>query len=151
MKWNTKDIKVYQQQKQYVDTVLIPLLPMSPGKELARSVTQSEYSMAISDELERMYQGRLIVSLPFTYQPVGSYESVLDQLNQWIHAWREDGIKHVVLVTSDSEWRSYETALSGTLIWLAAVSLSTMEPKERMNICSQIAQDLAPIFKKEWS
>lgn len=151
MKWNTKDIKVYQQQKQYVDTVLIPVLPLAVQKDLIRSVTQSEYIVAITDELERIYQGRLVVSLPFTYQSTHTYDQLVTQLNGWIDEWKKDGIKHIILLTSDSEWRAYDTDVNGVLIWLAAVSLSTMPTKERLDICSQIAQDLSSIFVKEWS
>ena len=29
MKWNVKDVELYEQAKEYVDTVLIPLIPIT--------------------------------------------------------------------------------------------------------------------------
>lgn len=67
MKWSSKDIQVYQKEKTYIDTVLIPLMPLAFQKEQTKAVLASEYIESISMELERMYQGRILLSLPFTY------------------------------------------------------------------------------------
>ncbi|MDQ0205933.1 DUF2487 family protein [Alkalicoccobacillus murimartini] len=151
MKWNTRDITKYQKEKKYVDTVLIPLLPMTLQSGLSRAVTASEYTQAISDELERVYQGRLIISLPFTYQSSKPIEQNKILLNEWVEEWRKDGIKHVILLTSDSVWREWDSESTAVMIWLPAVQLHTMNQSDRKQMCSEIVQDLSPIFAKEWS
>ncbi|MCM2674347.1 DUF2487 family protein [Alkalicoccobacillus plakortidis] len=151
MKWTTKDIDTFQREKEYVDTVLIPLLPLSFQKNLSKAVTAGEYSEAICEELERVYQGRLILSLPFTYQSSESYEGHVQQLQSWIESWKEEGVKHVVLLTSDSAWRELDQKLNGVMIWVPAINLHSLNHKDRANMCSEIAKDLSSIFTKEWS
>lgn len=149
MKWSSKDMQVYQKEKAYIDTVLIPLMPLGFQKEQVKAVMASEYIEAISLELERLYQGRMLLSLPFTYYSGEKIEEKVNRLETWIQAWREDGVKHILLLTSDSNWRDVD--VSERIEWVPAMQLHGLSAKDRTNLSADVAQDLSSILTKKWS
>ncbi|MGE6464221.1 DUF2487 family protein [Alkalihalobacillus sp. NPDC078480] len=149
MKWTTKDIQVYQKEKAYVDTVLIPLMPLGFQKEQTKTVLASEYIESISLELERMYQGRLLTSLPFTYLSSEKVEDRVNRLESWIESWKKDGAKHILLLTSDSNWRDVDVL--ERIEWVPAIQLHGLSAKDRANLSADVARDLSSILTKKWS
>lgn len=149
MKWTTKDIQTYQKEKEFIDTILIPLMPLGFQQEQKKAAMASEYIEILSQELERLYQGRMLLSLPFTYYSGENIEDKVNRLESWIEAWKKDGIKHILLLTSDSNWR--EIDVSERIEWVPAIQLQGLSAKDRTNLCSDVAQDLSLILTKKWS
>lgn len=72
----------------------------------------------------------------------------MNRLESWIEAWREDGAKHILLLTSDSNWRDVD--VSERIEWVPAIQLHGLSAKDRANLSADVAQDLSSILTKKW-
>ncbi|WP_226679704.1 YpiF family protein [Sutcliffiella horikoshii] len=150
MKWTSKDISQYVQAKEYIDTVIIPLMPISFGDNIKTIASHGEYINILSYELERQFKGRVILLPPFSYIESDQAESKVAQLNNLSLHIKENNIKHVFLMTSDSSWSQQEQQLEGKLVWLPAIPLEDMEDKYKQKIIQDQMNQLLPMFIQKW-
>jgi hypothetical protein len=148
MDWTTKDIKLYQQSKEYVDTVIIPLVPVSLGGDIESVVQRGEFVSALTREIERQYRGRILLVPPFTYLQE-EREECSKRLQVWTSSFIREGIKHAVYVTSDFEWKQ-ETDLQGTLFWLPALPLEHLDSKARQEVLQSQVNEIMTILFNKW-
>src|SRR5690606_21499641 len=83
MKWFTVDMDVYLQAREYVDTAVIPLIPVSLEGDLKSTVSMGEFIAILSNEVERQFKGRIILFPAFTYSNGEGLEMASGRLNQW--------------------------------------------------------------------
>ena len=150
MKWTSKDISQYVQAKEYIDTVIIPLMPISFGDNIKTIASHGEYIHILSYELERQFKGRVILLPPFTYVEKDQAEKKVEQLNNLSLHIKENNIKHVFLMTSDSSWNQQAQQLEGKLVWLPAIPLEDMEEKYKQKIIQDQMNQLLPMFIQKW-
>ena len=150
MKWTSKDISQYVQAKEYIDTVIIPLMPISFGDNIKTIASHGEYINILSYELERQFKGRVILLPPFSYIESDQAENKVEQLNNLSLHIKENNIKHVFLMTSDSSWSQNEQQLEGKLVWLPAIPLEDMEDKYKQKIIQDQMNQLLPMFIQKW-
>ncbi|UAL45754.1 YpiF family protein [Sutcliffiella horikoshii] len=150
MKWTSKDISQYVQAKEYIDTVIIPLMPISFGENIKTIASHGEYINILSYELERQFKGRVILLPPFSYVETDQAEKKVEQLNNLSLHIKENNIKHVFLMTSDSSWSQNEQQLEGKLVWLPAIPLEDMEDKYKQKIIQDQMNQLLPMFIQKW-
>ena len=43
MNWNVKDIEVFETEKEYIDTAVIPVVPIDFSPEIKTSAAQTEF------------------------------------------------------------------------------------------------------------
>jgi hypothetical protein len=152
MKWLTKEIDMYLQAKEYVDTALIPLIPITTmGKDLKLIVSMGEFIQIITNELERQFKGRLILFPPFTYLYHENMEDRKNRLLHWTNDMKENGIKHVFLISSDSSWKDIKGEIEDSLIWLPTFPLEHMDEQYKQSIITEQMKQLMPLFMKKWS
>lgn len=150
MKWQTKEIDTYLQEKDYVDTALIPLVPISWVDEVKRTVAMGEFIEVITLEVERQFQGRVIHFPPFTYIKGEQIDSRLARLKEWTSEIREGGIKHLFFLTSDGEWKTIEHELNEPLIWLPTVPLEHLDLSYKRDIIAEQVKQLIPLLTSKW-
>ncbi|MGO4888100.1 YpiF family protein [Anaerobacillus sp. MEB173] len=150
MKWQAEEIDTYLQSKEYVDTAVIPLLPISWKSDVKLTVSMGEFISIITDELERQFKGRIFMFPPFTYLKDEPIRSKVERLTSWEKELTGNGFAHIVYITSDVEWKSVETDLSDTLIWLPSIPLEHMDEKYRMQTVSDQIKQLIPIITSKW-
>ncbi|CAG9622641.1 YpiF family protein [Sutcliffiella rhizosphaerae] len=147
MKWTSKDIVQYTQAKEYIDTVVIPLIPISFKENIQSVAAQGEYITILSFELERQFKGRVVLLPSFSYVEASSS---VEQLNNVSLHIKEAGIKHVFLLTSDATWSTQEQILEGKLIWLPSIPLQDMDEKYKKKIIQDQMNQLLPMFIQKW-
>ncbi|WP_416728830.1 YpiF family protein [Fictibacillus sp. JL2B1089] len=148
MKWKTKDADVFLKSGEYVDSILIPLTPVSFSHEFKSSVTMSEYTELLTSEIERQLHGRLFLSPNFTYV---KNESSLDLLTSFLEHVKNSGhFKHIFLMTSDVYWKEFEQQLSGQLFWVPALPLETMDEKYRLEVIKEQVKPLFQLIFNDW-
>ena len=150
MKWNVNDIEMYMQSKEYVDTVIIPLIPVSWSKELKSSVAMGEFIFLISSELERQFKGRLVLTPSFTYLKQEDLTEKANRLVSWRDEIKEENIQNVFYLTSDSQWKEVEKDIGETLIWLPTLPLENMDEQYKSDMLSEQVKQLMPIFINKW-
>ena len=150
MRWKVKEIDTFLQAREYVDTALIPLIPISFKEEIKSTVAMGEFITIISDELERQFTGRVIQLPAFTYLKTEDKSSKEEKLRSWCKQLEEDGIKHIILLSSDYEWKSSEEDIEKRLIWLPTLPLESMDAKYQVQVIGDQIKQLIPILTDKW-
>ncbi|WP_019154290.1 YpiF family protein [Robertmurraya massiliosenegalensis] len=150
MKWVSNDIDMYLGAKEYVDTVVLPLLPISFGDDIKQSASMTEFISLLNIPLERQFKGRLMMLPGYPYLKSDSDDRRLQLINHWETEFKKYGFKHIFYITSDSDWRSLEEKLEGTLIWLPSLPLESMDDKYRNQILEDQISQLIHLFVKKW-
>ncbi|KON87244.1 hypothetical protein AF332_10715 [Sporosarcina globispora] len=150
MKWISQDIDMFLKEKQYVDTAVLPLLPVSFGDDIKQSVAMTEFISLLSVQLERQFRGRLIMLPGYAYLKSSGEDSLLSGLGQWETELRSQGFKHIFLLTSDSMWKTLEDRLEGGLIWLPSLPLEHMDENYRNSILDDQVKQLLNVFVQKW-
>ncbi|UTW69737.1 DUF2487 family protein [Anaerobacillus sp. HL2] len=83
MKWQTKEIELYLEAREYVDTALISLIPISWEKQYQKYSSNGEFTSLLSDELERQFKGRVFQFPPYTYLKSDELEERLAKINEF--------------------------------------------------------------------
>ncbi|MBD8070236.1 YpiF family protein [Bacillus sp. PS06] len=150
MKWTTKDIDLYLQSKEYVDTLILPLIPVTWGNHLKQTVEAGEFATVITQEIERQFKGRVVLSPAFTYTDSEGTEAALTRLNTWSQDASLNGFRHVFLITTAQEWKSFESELKGSLISFPSLPLEHLDHQLRQSILQDQIKGLITIFMDKW-
>jgi hypothetical protein len=150
MKWNVNDMDTYLKSKEYVDTALVPLIPIQWEKEIKTTVSMGEFILLISYQLERQFKGRLILFPEFSYLRSEPLADRTSRLIAWEEELNKGGIKHLFYITSDSEWRDKESTLLSNLLWLPYIPLEHVEEKYKEAMMTEQMNQLIPLFTNAW-
>ncbi|KGP73021.1 YpiF family protein [Pontibacillus yanchengensis] len=144
MQWNTEDMNMYIHSKEYVDTCVIPLLPVSFNAEddkLVSMAFQHEFLTVFTNEIEKQFKGRIFLSPSYTYSPSAEIELEMNRLNKWCEEAEAQGFNHILLFTMDPKWKKQERKLDGSLVWLPAGQVDSLQSEEAQKyVQSQIDQ-----------
>lgn len=151
MKWMTAEVDLFLQSKEYVDTAIIPLVPITIGAQMKNKVLEGEFITIIGNEIERQFKGRMFLLPAFTY--ISKEVSLVNELNR-LKDWKElatsQGFKHIIFLTSDRSWKEYEEELNSSLIWLSPIPLEHVDSNLKQQIITDQIQALVPMLLKAW-
>src|SRR5699024_195384 len=101
MKWESNDLELFYQSKEYIDTLCIPLIPIKLDSESTdlKLANQKQTMQILVNELERNFTGRLLLSPIYTYMYETNYESEAKRLQHWTSQMAGDNFKHIFLLT----------------------------------------------------
>lgn len=149
MKWNGNDIETYLKEKQFIDTAVVPLLPIAIGSEMKQAASQGEFIELLSLHLERQFKGRLLLFPAFTYLNTLEDHQKMDMLQNWEVKLKESGFSHIFYLTSDISWREQDNT-EGKLIWIPSVPLEHMEEQYKHSILEDQVKQLINIIVQQW-
>lgn len=150
VKWNSEDIDMYMKAKEYVDTIVLPLYPIALDDQIKKTAEMTEFITLLSTQLEKQFKGRLMMLPGFTYLKSTNGDELCNTLLNWEQEFLENGFKYVYYVTSDSDWKTVETNLKGSLIWLPTLPLQQMEEQYRNTILKDQVKQLFSLFVQRW-
>lgn len=150
MKWNPQDIDVYIQSKEFVDTAVVPLLPVTFDQEMKQASAMAEFTTLLTAQLERQFKGRLLLLPGFTYLKSTEEDKLANDLASWENELLSQGFSHIFYVTSDIEWKSREKQMNGSLIWLPTVSFGEIKEHEKMAVIEDQVKQLLSLFIQKW-
>lgn len=151
MKWNPQDIQTFLQSKEYVDTAVVPLLPVTFDNEMGQAAGMSEFITLVTGQLERQFRGRLLLLPGFSYLKGSEEEKNLENLLDWEVQLLQSGFDHVFYLTCDLFWKSVESRLNGPLIWLPAIPLETMQESQKLSIIESQVKQMLTLFTEKWN
>ncbi len=147
MNWNAKDMDTYLQQTEYIDTLLIPLLPIETSHENMKSSSSStEFLMHLSTFIETQFKGRIMLLPPFTYTQSTDLKVMGETLEKDLEL---TGFKHIFYLTTDRDWTT--VALKDELIWLPSLPLESMDKQLKQSIIEDQLRQVLPVLTKKWS
>lgn len=150
MKWVSQDMDMFLNAREYVDTAVLPLFPVSFGGDIKQAVAMTEFIQLLSVPLERQFKGRLIMLPGYSYMKSTRNEKLLEDVIEWENELYNNGFKHVYYVTSDSFWKSLENELKGGLIWLPSLPLLGVDESYKNTLLEDQVKQLMQLFMQKW-
>ncbi|PJN90016.1 YpiF family protein [Bacillus sp. mrc49] len=148
MRWTAKELDMYSQSKEYVDTVLIPLVPLSFGGQMKQTGSMNEFLTILSMEIEKQMKGRILLMPSFHY--ISNEMDKVERLKHWATELKENDIRHIFFLTSDYEWKKDERELENNLIWIPAIPLESLENEQARGMINQQVLQILDIFTYNW-
>lgn len=147
MNWTGKDMDTYLSQKEYIDTLVIPLVKVEMKLDnMKASASSAEFVMHLSSLIETQFKGRMMFAPPF------SYTSETDLPNMAKTTFKElsaTPFKHIFFLTTDHAWSSLD--LPGQVIWMPSIPLENMDASLRQSILEDQLRQVLPKFIEKWS
>lgn len=151
MRWLSTEVDTFLTEKEYVDTAIVNLIPISLNGEMKQVVSMGEFSTIISSEIEKQLHGRTFILPPFTYLKSEDNEDKLKRVNLWLKELVDYGFKHIFLFTSDHAWKEMEARLANSvLVWLPALPLEHMDDQYKMEILQDQTKQILKIVTNRW-
>ncbi|MBD1381690.1 DUF2487 family protein [Metabacillus arenae] len=145
MKWTAADVEVFNQSKEYIDTVIIPILSVTGSRELKSTVSKGEFITQITQELERQLTGRIFLYPPLTF--IKSDDHIENRLIEWKKEL-ENQFKHVLFLTSEEKLKEDKDK---SVIWIPAVPLEHLSEKLKGNLFQDQIEQILNILLQYWS
>lgn len=153
MKWTKDHLKTYIETKEFVDTLLIPLirLDLKNDKQLENSGLEREYLDILSYEIERRLAGRIMLLPAYTYIDRALYNNEAKRLNKWIQRFKEDSFKGTFILTLDHEWSKHSHEIDGQVLWLSHVPFDHIMDEAAKPFVQTQADKLSETIQGFWS
>ncbi|CAM4058932.1 YpiF family protein [Mesobacillus thioparans] len=148
MKWVAADVEMYQKAAEYVDTAIVPLLPVSFGEDMKQNASMAEFTGILTSQLEKQFRGRIFLLPDFVY--IKDAEGSLNGLKDWENTLLDKQFSHIFYVTCDSRWRQREKDLSGNVLWIPSLSLDQMHEQQKVAIVEDQVKQLLCLFTEKW-
>ncbi len=148
MNWNAKDVNVYDKEKAYIDTAIIPMFPLSFDESMKQSASQAEFITLLTQQLEKQFKGRIFLLPPFTY--LSGEVDVMNRLQNWASALENTEFKFVYYLSSDLFWKMNESELGDRLIWLPSIPLEHLDDKYAFSIIEDQVNQFLNIIVQKW-
>ncbi|MGM7721933.1 YpiF family protein [Metabacillus sp. Hm71] len=149
MKWVLSDVDVYNQSKEYVDTAIIPLIPVALESEFKGTVSKGEFITYVCNELERQLKGRVFLFPSFSY--LKNSTNVIENVLEWKTEIKQE-FKHVFFLTSDEVLKNASSEpLKENLIWLPAVPFEHMDEKLMRKLLQDQIEQILNILLQSWN
>jgi hypothetical protein len=150
MEWKAKDIEVYLKEKSYIDTAVVPLVPVSFGPGMKQTAEKGEFVQLLSLHLERQFKGRMLVLPPFAYLSCLPDREKVSLLNGWVKHMREHEVKYVFLLTADDSWRNLAGDFSAVLLYAAAIPLEHMDETYKLSVMENQVKQMMNEIVRGW-
>lgn len=151
MKWGPQDVDVYLQSKEYIDTAVIPLLPVTFDGEMKQAAEMTEFISLLTGLLERQFKGRLMLLPGFSYLKTKETEKIIEDLMFWEEQLLATGFNHVFYITSDTFWNSLQNQVTGSIIWMPSIPMETMEESAKTAVIDSQVKQLINLFTQKWN
>ncbi|MBM7598368.1 hypothetical protein JOC34_000725 [Virgibacillus halotolerans] len=152
MKWKKSDLNQYKQAKEYIDTILIPLVPfhLSNDNTMEKSAFQSEVLSVFTNEIENELSGRIMLTPNYSYLKSADQEMEVERLNTWVYDLQKQPFNHVFFVTFDAAWKKNEQAMQGTLVWLPGLHSGDLHNKEMHALIRDQVEQIGELIRSYW-
>nr|WP_249292458.1 DUF2487 family protein [Metabacillus flavus] len=137
-----------EKEKQYIDTLVVPLIPAGSAPSLMENIQAGEFAMLLSEELERQLRGRIMLSPPFTYLPREA--DALTRLLEWKKDAEAD-FGHIFFLTTDSSWKTKGGELQNHLIWIPSIPLQNLDREVTGQLLESHLEQIMNILLQFWN
>ncbi|MGG1557523.1 YpiF family protein [Geobacillus thermoleovorans] len=149
MKWTGEDVALYERERDYIDTALLPLLPVAFGQGAKRLASGGELVGLIAAEVERQLKGRLFLMPSFVYFADEPRALLTERLADWTNRLRREGMKHLFYVTCDRAWQEGEEA---DRVWFVpVVPLESMGESYKHELVREQTAELLRFLIGRWA
>lgn len=153
MQWTSGGLKKYAQAKEYVDTLLIPLVPFQLSNDtlMLEKAFQREFLSLFSKEIERELTGRILLTPDYTYLSTTNKTIEINRINEWILDVQTQPFHHILFLTLDAGWKKHEQDLSGDLFWFLGMRKGDIHSKEMGVLIRDQVEQIIDLIRADWS
>ena len=146
MNYNLKDVEQFLQQRQFIDTAIVPLLPVDFSTEGAlRFSSDAEFLMSLVTYIEKQFRGRIFMAPPFPYFQNKDKIDIIDIKGNL----KEQGFQHVLFVTTDLSWDIKK--LGNEILLLPAIPVQSMDQDVKSRIFQDQLNYVLPKLTSLWT
>ena len=149
MKWIPQDTEMFLGAREYVDTVIMPLIGITFQDYVKQSASINEFITIISRQVEQQFKGRVLLLPPLTYCNDWFKQDRLDVALKWKNSLEEQ-FAHVFFLTSDVEWKTIEMELGQSLLWTTPIPLEHLEEKYKKPLMEEQVKPLLTVISQKW-
>lgn len=149
MKWIPKDIDTLEEAREYIDTVIVPLVPVSFETGRKQSASMYDFINMLGQAIENQFKGRILLMPPLTYLSGDDIGKKIEA----VQAWKKEvgSFKHIYFITSDNEWKEHEQEFGGSLIWMPSISLEHLDENQVRPMVNDQARQLFDLITRKWN
>jgi hypothetical protein len=144
MKWTVKDVDAYMQAKEYVDTALVPLVPLACANVKAFAEI-GEHVLLIANEIERQFKGRVMLIPPFTYWVDEEKNALKERLHRWKEKLGQNGFRHIFCLTAHADW------MEDGFVYLPPLPLEHVDDHYKQKLVSKQVEQAMETFISKWT
>ncbi|MGM0897426.1 MAG: YpiF family protein [Bacillota bacterium] len=147
MHFTSKDIDLYANQKEYVDTAVVPLIELDLSAHgMKASANASEYMQSLTAILEKQFKGRILLLPPVSYAQATDRTKLAEDLQAEL---QKTSFQHVFYLTADAQWRAMDDLPN--VLWLPAIPTGDMDQTFKKSVMEDQLRQVLPLFTKEWT
>ncbi|MBM7692634.1 hypothetical protein JOC77_002064 [Peribacillus deserti] len=150
MKLLPKDIEMFEQAREHIDTIIVPLAGIDFGTNMKQYARMNEFLTILASEIERQFKGRIILLPALSYIASLDTESRKQTALEWKVNFLNEGFKHVFFVTCDSDWKAVEKDFDQSLIWVPAIPLEGLDDSYKRQMMDEQVRQISNIFSQKW-
>lgn len=152
MRWSKEDLEKFIPAKEYVDTLILPLLPFQLTEEddLGKMAFQCEVLTIFVTELEKELAGRVLLTPSYYYNKKASKKAEVERVNGWVDDALNQPFEHVFFITFDAKWKKEEKDLKGSLLWLPSNHSVGINSKEMVMIIRDQVAEVGELIRSYW-
>ncbi|GGK24735.1 hypothetical protein GCM10010965_16880 [Caldalkalibacillus thermarum] len=150
MKWDRLTIDDYLENRQYIDTALVPLIKMELGNNARLSAVQATWLSGVVNHLEEQLMGRVLLLPALTYTEAHEADMLAAYLNRYTEYVLQSGFKHQVYITVEEEWEKRREKLRGGLFYIDAseVDMEDQSSQALFDLSQKFVPSLISLWKK---
>jgi hypothetical protein len=147
MHWNGKDSAVFQAQKEYIDTAIIPLTLIDGSQNgFQFAASAADFTLSLGNLIENQFKGRIVLFPSFSYTKNQDKYLLLEN---WMEELKKAQFKHIFYITSDRDWTTMEEDIN--IFWIPSIPLESMDQKMKNSVLEDQLRQLIPTFAKKWA
>ncbi|MBQ0139433.1 MAG: YpiF family protein [Kurthia sp.] len=146
MYWNGKDLDIFLQQKEYIDTAIVPLTKLDGSQEgMKQSASATEFLLSLTNFIEQQFKGRIVMLPPMLYSAAMPQQQLIELISEEL---KKAGFKYIFFLTSDHAWTAYQE--QHEIIWLPSIPLESMDQRMKTSVLEDQLRQIIPIFSQKW-
>ncbi|MCT4775961.1 MULTISPECIES: DUF2487 family protein [Exiguobacterium] len=130
-------------ERQYVDTLVVPLVELAFDEDMVRKAEGNEVIQAVALETERQLSGRTMLSPTLSYVDVEAGRSLAEQVTVQATA---SGFAHVLFISSDLRFKGSELPI----IFVPPLALKGMSGEQSHTMVQNFATQVITELSSRW-
>lgn len=151
LQWNAKDAAIFFQEKDYIDTLIIPLVPISFDNRGKEAANDCEFVELVSNHIEKQFKGRVLQMPQLPYFLEDSQNDKEKFISNWIQRMNEGLFKFIFLITNDADICQISFDSKVTCIWVPSIPLVHLEESYKYSIIENQVNQILNIFVNKWN
>lgn len=152
MKWLKEDLEKYVGAKEYIDTIIIPVLAFQFSDETAleKDAFYREVLSIYANEIEKELSGRVMLTPTYTYVKMTDMAAEIHRLHAWIKEISTQPFKEIFILTLDPSWKKLEKELDGNLLWLPGMKPTDLQSSDAVKLIRNQVEQISDLIRSYW-